>query len=362
MTHGPARRARRPRGGEPDHQPRDVRGRRSLARVNDRTVTVGALAAFGARLAEIHGQHEHQRLFAADHQRALLDRFGGHGALLAEVAEAWRSWRSLTARGDELMTDRAELERRVELLRFQVHEIESAALQPDEDATLAVRLRAIQGLETVIRSVGDAVRILQRDGGGLDALRAALGQLEAATTHDDRFAAIAERGRGLVAEATELARDAAALGEQLQVDPQTRSAMEERVGAGLRPEAQVRRIDRGDRCLRRRRRPGSSPGSRTRMRCASSCASRSSAHGSALVASSGRLHDARAGRGRLARHAGERRAAAARPAGRRVWGGGDERRRSGRSAATTSSSASPPTRVSHHGRWRASPRAARRAG
>lgn len=203
---------------------------RSLARVNDRTVTVGALAAFGARLAEIHGQHEHQRLFAADHQRALLDRFGGHGALLAEVAEAWRSWRSLTARAEELMTDRAELDRRVELLRFQVHEINSAALQPDEDATLAARLRAIQGLETVIRSVGDAVRILQRDGGGLDALRAALAQLEAAAALDDRFAGITERGRGLVAEATELARDAAALGEQLQVDPRTRATMEERLG------------------------------------------------------------------------------------------------------------------------------------
>jgi DNA repair protein RecN (Recombination protein N) len=202
---------------------------RSLARVNDRTVTVGALAAFGARLAEIHGQHEHQRLFAADHQRALLDRFGGHDGLLANLAGAWRTWRSLTARAEELMTDRAELERRIELLRFQVHEIESAALQPDEDTTLAVRLRGIQGLETVIRSVGEAIRILQRDGGGLDTLRAALAQLEAATAHDERFSPIAERGRGLVAEATELARDAAALGEQLQVDPQTRVAMEERV-------------------------------------------------------------------------------------------------------------------------------------
>src|SRR5579859_1625480 len=203
---------------------------RSLARVNDRTVTVGALAAFGARLAEIHGQHEHQRLFAADRQRALLDRFGGHDAMLAEVDDAWRAWRSLTARAEELMTDRAELDRRTELLRFQVREIDSASLQPDEDATLAMRLRGIQGLETVIRSVGDAVRILRRDGGGLDALRAALAQLEAATAHDERFAPITERGRAIVAEATELARDAAALGEQLQVDPQTRAAMEERAG------------------------------------------------------------------------------------------------------------------------------------
>ena len=68
---------------------------RSLARVNDRTVTVGALAAFGGRIAEIHGQHEHQRLFAAERQRALLDRFGGHMDLVVAVGETWRAWRIL---------------------------------------------------------------------------------------------------------------------------------------------------------------------------------------------------------------------------------------------------------------------------
>ena len=97
---------------------------RSLARVNDRTVTVGALAAFGARLAEIHGQHEHQRLFAADHQRALLDRFGDHDTLLAEVAEAWRTWRALTARAEELMTDRASSQRRSSSSASRWHEID----------------------------------------------------------------------------------------------------------------------------------------------------------------------------------------------------------------------------------------------
>lgn len=202
---------------------------RSLARVNDRTVTVGALAAFGGRLAEIHGQHEHQRLFAAERQRALLDRFGNHERLLTDLAEAWHAWRSVTAQADELVTDRTELERRVELLRFQIHEIEAASLQGGEDESLMVRLKAIQNLETVVRSVSDAVRILQRDGGALDAIRAALAQLEAAAGNDERFGPLAERGRGIVAEATELGRDAAALGEQVLVDPATRASMEERL-------------------------------------------------------------------------------------------------------------------------------------
>ena len=203
---------------------------RSVARVNDRTVTVSALAAFGRRLAEIHGQHEHQRLFATERQLALLDRFGGNDALLAAVSEAWRSWRSLVAQAAELVTDPAELERRVELLRHEVAEITDAHLVAGEDEVLIGRVRAAQNLETVARSVAEAVRILQREGGALDAIRAALTQLEGAAEHDERFAELATRGQGIVAEGTELARDAAALGEQLEMDPATRAHIEERLG------------------------------------------------------------------------------------------------------------------------------------
>jgi DNA repair protein RecN (Recombination protein N) len=203
---------------------------RSVARVNDRTVTVSALAAFGRRLAEIHGQHEHQRLFATERQLALLDRFGGNDGLLAAVSEAWRSWRSLVAQAAELVTDPAELERRVELLRHEVAEITDAHLVNGEDEVLIGRVRAAQNLETVARSVAEAVRILQREGGALDAIRAALTQLEGAAEHDERFAELATRGQGIVAEGTELARDAAALGEQLEMVPATRAHIVERLG------------------------------------------------------------------------------------------------------------------------------------
>jgi DNA repair protein RecN (Recombination protein N) len=203
---------------------------RSLARVNDRTVTVGALAAFGGRIAEIHGQHENQRLFAADRQRALLDRFGGHTELLNGVGEAWRAWRATSARAEELVMDPHELQRRTELLRYQAGEIEAAALKPDEDVALAARVKSVQNLEEIVRSVGEAVRILQRDGGALDALRAALTQLQSAAAHDERFAALAARGEAAVAEATELARDATTMGEQVLVDTSERAAMEERLG------------------------------------------------------------------------------------------------------------------------------------
>jgi DNA repair protein RecN (Recombination protein N) len=203
---------------------------RSVARVNDRTVTVGALAAFGGRLAEIHGQHENQRVFAAERQLALLDRFGGHTAELGAMAEAWRAWRAVVSEAADLVVDPQELERRLALLSHQAEEIEAARLTVGEDTDLIGRLRAAQSMEAVARSVAETVRILQRDGGALDAMRAALGQLAAAATHDGRFAGLAERGQGILAEATEMAREAAALGEQLEMDPATRASLEERLG------------------------------------------------------------------------------------------------------------------------------------
>lgn len=68
---------------------------RSSVRVNDRAVTVGGLAALAGRIGEIHGQHDQQRLLEAGHQLALLDAYGGHEPLLAEVAISHREWRPL---------------------------------------------------------------------------------------------------------------------------------------------------------------------------------------------------------------------------------------------------------------------------
>ena len=202
---------------------------RSLARVNDRSVTVGSLAALGSRLAEIHGQHDQQRLLAPERQLALLDRVADLAEGAAAVAEAYRAWRAASAEASEMIIDAHELARRVELLRHQVDEIRAADPQPDEDAELEQRLRAATHAELIARSAAEAARSLHDDGGGLDALRATRASLSAAAQHDDRFDELVERARGLEADATELARDSAALGEAVDLDPAARTALEERL-------------------------------------------------------------------------------------------------------------------------------------
>jgi DNA repair protein RecN (Recombination protein N) len=202
---------------------------RSVARLNDRSVTVGSLAALGERLAEIHGQHEQQRLLAADRQLELLDRFGDLWPLRDAVASAHRVWRAVVAQSAELLTDEHELARRAELLRHQADEIGAAALRAGEDGELEAQLRAASHAEAIAGAAATALGALRDEAAGLDALRIARAALRQAAAHDERFAALEERATGLEADAAELARDVSDAAERVELDPQTRAAAEERL-------------------------------------------------------------------------------------------------------------------------------------
>ena len=202
---------------------------RSMARLNDRAVTIGSLAGLGSRLGEIHGQHDQQRLLEPARQLALLDAYGGLGVLVATVAERHAAWRATRAAAAELLTDAHELARRLELLRHQVEEIGGAAPRAGEDAELEAQLRAAQHAETIARSAAESVAALRDDGGAADALAAVERALLTAAEHDPRFEPLADRAASLAAEAAELARDAAAAGDAVDLDPGTRAAAEERL-------------------------------------------------------------------------------------------------------------------------------------
>jgi DNA repair protein RecN (Recombination protein N) len=202
---------------------------RSVARVNDRAVTVGGLAALGAKLGEIHGQHEQQRLTEPARQRALLDRYGGLDHLVAAVRDAYGAWRATAAAAAELVTDAHELARRVELLRHQVDEITAVAPTPGEDARLEAELRAAQHAEEIARAAASAVRALRDDDGALDRLAGVERELVAAAHHDVRFAPLADRAAGLAAELTGMARDVADAADGVDLDPAARASLDERL-------------------------------------------------------------------------------------------------------------------------------------
>ena len=116
---------------------RDINAQgRSRAFANDTLVTAAALAEHTAPLVELHGQHEHQTLLDPQSHLLMLDEFAGLGAAREEVSGLFRRWKLLQSEFDAFQMDERERAARLDLLTFQVGELEKAALRDGEDDEL----------------------------------------------------------------------------------------------------------------------------------------------------------------------------------------------------------------------------------
>ena len=153
----------------------------SRAWINGRPATMGQLAALGAHLVEIHGQHEHQALLDRAQQLALLDAFGRHERPLSAVARHARRWGELD-REQAVLARAGDVGERLGWLQHQVDELAAESLAPEDlDALLASHRRQanaaglLQGCDAALaRLAGDDGVSLSR---ALHQLQADLGRL-----------------------------------------------------------------------------------------------------------------------------------------------------------------------------------------
>jgi DNA repair protein RecN (Recombination protein N) len=142
---------------------------RSRGFINNHPVPMQTLQQAGNWLVDIHGQHEHQSLLRRDVQRELLDDFAGHDALRREVAECYGQWRALKEQWQALQQADDERESRLDLLRYQVQELD--ALQPvaDEAATLEEEHTRLHHANRLLETCQRALQLLYEDEGALSA-------------------------------------------------------------------------------------------------------------------------------------------------------------------------------------------------
>ncbi|MDQ3574150.1 MAG: AAA family ATPase [Actinomycetota bacterium] len=196
---------------------------RSRAYVDGRMAPVAALAEAGAGLVDLHGQHAHQSLLATATQRAALDAFGAvdHGPLTS----AKERLRSIDEALGALGGDEGSRIREIDLLRFQLAEIDAAALtDADEDAALEAEEERLADALAHRQAATVAAEALGGDGGASDAVGAALG----AVARRAPLASLAERLQALVAEMAEVATDLRAAAESLEEDPERLARVRER--------------------------------------------------------------------------------------------------------------------------------------
>ncbi|MFL5778518.1 MAG: DNA repair protein RecN [Chloroflexota bacterium] len=204
---------------------------RSTARLDDETVTAGRLADEVARLVEIHGQHEQQRLLDERWQRDLLDSFGGHADLRGTMAEAVDRWRANRAALAELAIEPRELTRRLELLEHEADEIDGAGLRVGEADELRSRLSAVQHGEAIARSSAALHEALAGEpAGAREASAVALREALGLARIDPRFGPIADRLAAVEADLTDVIGDARALADAVDHDPAAVAQIEGRLG------------------------------------------------------------------------------------------------------------------------------------
>jgi len=204
---------------------------RSRSFINGQPVTLQDLKLLGGLLVDIHGQHEHQSLLDAGNQRALLDAHGGLEPLAQRVTDAHSAWREAER---ELETRRAASTNRaaqLELLRFQVAELEALAPSAGEPDDLRIERDRLANIDRLLSGVAAALDVLfENEGGAADAAVVhARQELERLVAHDPELRTPTEQLAGVEIELRELASTLNRYRERLEADPVRLDWLEERL-------------------------------------------------------------------------------------------------------------------------------------
>ncbi|MDA0313550.1 MAG: AAA family ATPase, partial [Gemmatimonadetes bacterium] len=133
---------------------------RNRSWVNGSAATAGVVGNLGAALVDLHGQHEHQTLLRPADQRRILDAFAGAVEEARLVSALYAELQSLRQDLDNREERRREIESRADFLRFQLSEIDAAALQPGEDDALQSEAGRHEHSEELTRGASEVHDIL----------------------------------------------------------------------------------------------------------------------------------------------------------------------------------------------------------
>lgn len=205
---------------------------KSNCRINGRPATVSALKELGVDLIHIHGQNESYDLLSPNLHIQYIDAMGELGGLLARYQEQYRAMRAIREERDALHMDESEKARRIDLLTYQIEELESAQIRIGELQELTEQKNFYQNGEKVAASLMEAQSVLSGDeevAGAQQALEQAVTSLREAARYFPASEGLAERMQGLVFELEDCAQELRSLVQQTDWDPQQLEEIEERL-------------------------------------------------------------------------------------------------------------------------------------
>jgi DNA repair protein RecN (Recombination protein N) len=204
---------------------------KSTCRVNGRMITLAMLKQLGSNLIQIHGQHEHTGLLQVEEHLAWLDQFGGKDLIHKrnEYQQLYQQYQEITKSITQLDLDQQEMERRIDMLQFQVAEIKDARLVAGEEETLLEEEKRLAGGEKLISRVSNAYQLMSGEGGGIAQLRRAVAYLQEVEDLDQIIQNTLENMEAATFQLEEAARDLDIYQDSLDFSPERLYEVQDRL-------------------------------------------------------------------------------------------------------------------------------------
>jgi len=165
---------------------------KSVCRINDMMVTLAHLREVGQHLIDIHGQHEHQGLLHPETHIQLLDKFGGEELqrLKMDYEHSFIKAREIADKIQQFSETERQIAQRIDLLRYQIQEIEAAELGSEEEELLLDERHKLNNFAKIYDAVAVSYEALSGEDKGLDWVRSSVNALENVQQFEEKLGTI----------------------------------------------------------------------------------------------------------------------------------------------------------------------------
>lgn len=204
---------------------------KSISRINGQLVNLAMLKEVSPQLIAIHGQHDNTSLLAVDKQVDWLDAYGDDALhhTRKEFLHLYERYRRFEKELRELSKSEQEVAQRLDILQYQLNEIESADLQPGEDDELAEERKKWMNVEKIYEGLEMAYDALNGDQKALDWLGHAQSQLESAAEFDEQVQHVHASVEAAFYQLEDHVHTLRQYRDELQFDPERLNQIEQRL-------------------------------------------------------------------------------------------------------------------------------------
>ena len=202
---------------------------RNMCKINGRMVTVNELKTFMSNFIEIHGQNDNQNLLDNKKHLKYLDGFIGKQIeeIKFEYLQLYNKYKEIEQKLKENYGDDKERQRKLDLLKYQIKEIEEANLKENEEDDLEEKRNIMLNSEKILENLSEADEVIENS--SIDSISTVIRNLEKIENIDKKYEIVSSNLKNIYYELQELSRDISKYKEEIFFDEEERDYIEERL-------------------------------------------------------------------------------------------------------------------------------------